>query len=410
MTSAPLRRLPLRAAAHAATTGVATVVAGRVAAAVAEAAAVAKRSRIECTQLASGVRVITERMPEAHSACVGVWVGVGARDEPESLSGVSHFLEHLLFKGSDTRCARDIAQAIDRVGGDMNAFTAKEYTAYVTRLPSKHVDARHRPARGRAHPAVAPRRRHRGRAAGHPRRAAHGRGHARGPRAHAGVRVALPASTHSGRETAGSVDTVEAIAARDIRSFFAERYGPPAYRGRGSRADRRTSRSSAHVEARFGPARGRLRPCAAHATGVGDAVRSRHSRRSIDQAHVAIGIRRPRPATDPDREALEVLNHVLGGGHVEPPPADDPRGPRARVRRVLGAHRVLRRRGAHDLRRDHSRTSGLRARPHRRGARPARSSTASPPTSSTSPSATSKARSSSASKTPAAACRASAAR
>ena len=76
------------------------MVAARVAAVAAGAAAVARRSRIECTQLASGVRVITERMPEARSACVGVWVGVGARDEPEALSGVSHFLEHLLFKGS----------------------------------------------------------------------------------------------------------------------------------------------------------------------------------------------------------------------------------------------------------------------------------------------------------------------
>src|SRR5262245_25053347 len=75
-------------------------------------------------------------MPEARSVAVGAWVGVGARDEPAELAGVSHFLEHLLFKGTDDRTARDISTAIDRVGGDMNAFTTKEYTAYYTRLPA----------------------------------------------------------------------------------------------------------------------------------------------------------------------------------------------------------------------------------------------------------------------------------
>ena len=94
---------------------------------------------IKTTTLASGLRVVTERMPEAHSVAVGAWVGVGARDEPAERAGVSHFLEHLLFKGSDDRSARDIATAIDRVGGDMNAFTTKEYTAYYTRLPADEL-------------------------------------------------------------------------------------------------------------------------------------------------------------------------------------------------------------------------------------------------------------------------------
>ena len=75
-------------------------------------------------------------MPRRDSVAAGVWVGVGARDEPAELAGVSHFLEHLLFKGSEARSARAIAAAIDRVGGDMNAFTTKEYTAYYTRLPA----------------------------------------------------------------------------------------------------------------------------------------------------------------------------------------------------------------------------------------------------------------------------------
>ncbi len=88
------------------------------------------------TRLANGIRLVTERMPEARSVSLGVWVGVGGRDEPEALSGASHFLEHLLFKGTTTRSARQIAEDIDAVGGEMNAFTNREHTAYYTRLPA----------------------------------------------------------------------------------------------------------------------------------------------------------------------------------------------------------------------------------------------------------------------------------
>ena len=81
----------------------------------------------------------TEHVPGALSVATGVWVGVGSRDEPPELSGVSHFLEHLLFKGTPTRSAQDISRSVDRVGGDFNAFTAKEYTAYYCRLPARHA-------------------------------------------------------------------------------------------------------------------------------------------------------------------------------------------------------------------------------------------------------------------------------
>ena len=74
---------------------------------------------IQITTLPSGLRVATERVVSALSVATGVWVGVGARDEPGELSGVSHFLEHLLFKGSAGRSAQAIARAVDRVGGDM---------------------------------------------------------------------------------------------------------------------------------------------------------------------------------------------------------------------------------------------------------------------------------------------------
>src|SRR5690606_34704852 len=92
------------------------------------------------TRLANGIRLVTERMPEARSVTVGVWVGVGGRDEPDELAGASHFLEHLLFKGTSTRSARRIAEDIDAIGGEMNAFTNREHTAYYTRLPADRVD------------------------------------------------------------------------------------------------------------------------------------------------------------------------------------------------------------------------------------------------------------------------------
>lgn len=94
---------------------------------------------IDISVLGNGIRVVTERMPEATSVSVGYYVGIGSRDEHASLAGASHFLEHLLFKGTEDRSARSIAMAVDAVGGEMNAFTTREHTAYYTRLPAAHV-------------------------------------------------------------------------------------------------------------------------------------------------------------------------------------------------------------------------------------------------------------------------------
>jgi len=82
----------------------------------------------------SGLRIVTEQMTGVRSAAVGVWVGVGSRDESAQLHGASHFLEHLLFKGTPTRSAFDISVALDKVGGEFNAFTAKEYTCFHARV------------------------------------------------------------------------------------------------------------------------------------------------------------------------------------------------------------------------------------------------------------------------------------
>ena len=86
--------------------------------------------------LSTGPGVVSEWMPDAHSVSVGVWVAVGGRDEDPAIAGASHFLEHLLFKGTERRTARAIAELVDATGGEMNAFTSKEYTAYYARVPS----------------------------------------------------------------------------------------------------------------------------------------------------------------------------------------------------------------------------------------------------------------------------------
>jgi predicted Zn-dependent peptidase len=94
---------------------------------------------VQRTVLANGISVVTERMPEARSVTTGFWVAVGGRDEDPRLAGASHFLEHLVFKGTEHRSARDIAESVDAVGGEMNAFTSREHTAYYTRLPADEL-------------------------------------------------------------------------------------------------------------------------------------------------------------------------------------------------------------------------------------------------------------------------------
>ncbi|WP_189236886.1 M16 family metallopeptidase [Planomonospora parontospora] len=86
------------------------------------------------TVLPGGLRVVTETMPTVRSVAVGMWVGIGSRDEDPEHMGASHFLEHLLFKGTPTRDALEISAAIEGIGGEINAFTAKEYTCYYARV------------------------------------------------------------------------------------------------------------------------------------------------------------------------------------------------------------------------------------------------------------------------------------
>jgi len=268
-----------------------------------------RRSSVAISTLASGLRVVTERVPGARSTAAGVWVGVGARDEPAELAGVSHFLEHLLFKGTDERSARSIAEAIDRVGGEMNAFTTKEYTAYYTRLPAAHLhlglgilgDVCSAPALREADIESerqvileellmdddSPE-----------------------DRVHTLLFESLFPRHALGRETAGTKQTVAAITPDDVRAFFCRWYRPATtVVSVAGPVDH--DAVVAEVERRFPSAAGGERP---ERTAPGGQVKPLAvSRRSTEQAHLALGFRGV-GREDPDREALDVVNHVLGGG------------------------------------------------------------------------------------------------
>jgi len=92
------------------------------------------------TVLENGIRIVTKQMPQTRSVAMGVWVNVGARDEKDEEGGLSHFLEHMIFKGTKRRTALEIAKEFDAIGGLCNAFTSKENTCYYAKVMDTHVD------------------------------------------------------------------------------------------------------------------------------------------------------------------------------------------------------------------------------------------------------------------------------
>ena len=95
------------------------------------------------TYLKNGIPFVSERLGHTHSVCIGIWVKVGSRFEKDSQSGLSHFLEHMFFKGTSNRSQRDIAFEIDSLGGDLNAFTSKETTTFYIKVLDEYVDRAH---------------------------------------------------------------------------------------------------------------------------------------------------------------------------------------------------------------------------------------------------------------------------
>lgn len=100
----------------------------------------AYQSSISKTILPNGVRILSERVPYVDSVSIGVWALAGARDENETRHGMSHFIEHMLFKGTEKRSARQIADEMDSLGGHLNAFTDKEFTCYYSKVLKEHLE------------------------------------------------------------------------------------------------------------------------------------------------------------------------------------------------------------------------------------------------------------------------------
>lgn len=89
--------------------------------------------------LSNGIRVVSETLPKSRSISIGVWVKVGSRHEPQEIGGISHFIEHLFFKGTEKRTAKDIAIEMDSIGGEMNAFTSQETTTFYAKVVDEHL-------------------------------------------------------------------------------------------------------------------------------------------------------------------------------------------------------------------------------------------------------------------------------
>src|SRR3982751_6770106 len=93
-------------------------------------------AKLKSERLTSGLTVATCELPHMESVCLGIWVGVGGRYEPREIQGVSHFIEHMLFKGTSSRSARQISERVEGVGGYMNAYTCEDHTCFHAKAPA----------------------------------------------------------------------------------------------------------------------------------------------------------------------------------------------------------------------------------------------------------------------------------
>jgi predicted Zn-dependent peptidase len=265
---------------------------------------------IRRTELDSGVRIVTESLPALRSVAVGCWVGTGSRDEPEELAGASHFLEHLLFKGTDTRSATQIAEDVESVGGDMNAFTAQEMTTYYVRVPDERL--------GLAleilsdivwSPALRPEDVDQERLV--ILEEIRMRDDAPEDLVHDIFSDAVFPEHPIGRDVIGSPETIKAMQPEQIAAFHARHYHPSnVVVAAAGNLDH--DEVVALVESGLTVPAGERPPREVYG---GDPPPRPLAvlERSTEQAHVVLGMRALR-RDDPDRYALTVLNQVLGGG------------------------------------------------------------------------------------------------
>ena len=170
--------------------------------------------------------MITEQLAGVRSASIGVWVGVGSRDETPTLHGCSHFLEHLLFKGTSERSALDISIALDAVGGEFNAFTAKEYTCFHARVLDEDLGLAVDVLGDMITSSLLTPGGRRGRARRDPRRDRDARRRPRRRRAQPVRRAGLRPEAPLGRPIAGTVGSIEALTRAQVARFYQRHYRP----------------------------------------------------------------------------------------------------------------------------------------------------------------------------------------
>jgi predicted Zn-dependent peptidase len=271
-------------------------------------------SVVRRTVLPGGLRVITEALPGVRSAAFGIWAAVGSRDETPRLAGASHYLEHLLFKGTRRRDALEISAALDAVGGELNAFTTKEYTCYYARvldadlplavdvvsdmvtssqLARDDVESE----RGVILEEIAM----------HDDEPADA--------VHDAIARTVHGDTPLGRSVLGTVDSITAVPRDAVASYYRRRYTPDrlVVAAAGSVDHAAVVRL---VRKAFGPLLdGDAQPVPARIGGSAPAFRAGVSvlRRPTEQANLLLATE-GLPRTDERRFALGVLNAALGGG------------------------------------------------------------------------------------------------
>jgi predicted Zn-dependent peptidase len=264
---------------------------------------------IDVTRLDSGITVVTERMPDVRSVTTGFWVGTGSRDEQGAVAGASHFLEHLLFKGTEERSARDIAEAVDAVGGDMNAFTTKEYTAFYVRTLAGNVDLSldilsdimWSPA-FRSDEVEAERQVILEEILMHADEPA--------DLVHEVFTEALYPGHPLGREVLGDEATITAMSRDQVAGFHGHHYRP-GNMVMAAAGELDHDKVVAGIDRRFSGQPGGVIP--ERTDPVEAPRRLTVVRRPTEQAHVVVGVR-ALDRDDDDRYALAILNHILGGG------------------------------------------------------------------------------------------------
>jgi predicted Zn-dependent peptidase len=264
---------------------------------------------LRSTTIDEGLTIVTEHMPDVRSVSTGFWVGTGSVDEAPAQSGASHFLEHLLFKGTPTRTARAIAESVDAVGGDLNAFTTKEYTTFYVRLLAEDLDLgldilsdimwspAFRTGEFESERQVI---------------LEEILMHADEPAdlVHDVLAEALFPGHPLGREVLGEQVTVGAMSVEQVAAFHAEHYRPGnivvAAAGHVDH-DRVTDAVAARLSGRSGGQKPR------RSEPIAPSLRRVVLPRMTEQTHLAVAAPAP-DRDDEDRHAMTIVEHVLGGG------------------------------------------------------------------------------------------------